>query len=212
VKFYFVGNSFAANHLRAAAEKRGLALAETVAEADFVFISEDTETDSEGNRNLEPIRQLVDGIKAQNKPFVVTSQVTPGWCWANGVRFHQAETLRIIDAADRALNPEQIIVGAAGQIPESYWAYLKAFDCPVWVMTLEDAEFAKLAINYCLAKQVDTTNELAERAKLVGADWEQIKIVLAHDARLGTYTNPGNWRNSRHLLRDYVTLNEIKPL
>ena len=81
-------------------------------------------------------------------------------------------------------------------------------------MPQANAEFAKIAINYFLAKQVDTTNELAERAALCGADWGRVARALRNDSRIGkfAYLTPGDWKKSIHLLRDYVTLNEIKPL
>jgi hypothetical protein len=33
---------------------------------------------------------------------------------------------------------------------------------------------------------------------------------VGYDKRIGTYTTPGRWQDSIHLLRDYVTLKEIE--
>jgi UDPglucose 6-dehydrogenase len=79
-------------------------------------------------------------------------------------------------------------------------------------MTWEDAEFTKIAINTFLAAQVDTTNRLAAAAKMVGANWGAIACALRYDARIGpkAYLQPGRWEDSRHLMRDHVTLCEIE--
>jgi UDPglucose 6-dehydrogenase len=63
-----------------------------------------------------------------------------------------------------------------------------------------------------LASQVDNTNRLASAAKKCGADWESIVTILKHDKRIGphSYLTPGDWRASKHLMRDYYTLEEIE--
>lgn len=217
-KLAFVGTSHAAQHLSRAAELKGFALA-AIGEADVVFVSEDTPTWVNGERDLDTIRGLVDfarRAKPAHAPLVLTSAVPPGFCRSLGLAlWHQAETLRMRDAAERAANPEMLIVGCrepAALLPAGYAAYLQAFDCPILTMTWEEAEFAKVAINCFLAAQVDTTNRLAAAARQVGAAWAPIAEVLSHDARIGprAYLTPGRWQESRHLLRDMGTLHDIE--
>lgn len=218
-KYHFVGDSYAANTLREAARRRGLTICKA-ADADLIFVSQDTKTDQHGVRDMTEILMMLAQAKEFGVPVVLTSQVEPGFCRANNVQYHQAETLRIEDGMQRALFPEQIIVGStigvAGLAPiiREYQEYLDAFDCPVHFGTFEEAEFAKLAINYFLASQVRTTNELAARAGEVGADWGKISRILRHDQRIGKYAylTPGRWQDSIHLLRDHVTLDKIKAL
>jgi len=211
---HFVGTSHAAQHLSEAAEKKGLALTGDIREADLIFVSEDTPTDADGQRLLYPIEALVTQALTYEVPVVLTSQVTPGFTrsFATSNIWHQAETLRIKDAKFRAEWPEQIIVGGPPILPDTYIRYLKAFGCPINFMSWESAEFAKIAINMFLAAQVDLTNELAEAAQKVGAEWEDVARVLRHDKRIGphAYLEPGCWQDSTHLLRDYVTLEEIR--
>ena len=213
-KLAFIGTSHAAQHLSAAAEEKGF---ERVAPiyADLVFVSQDTPTDERGVRDLDVIRALVRIARDAGKPIVLTSAVPPGFTRSLGCEiWHQAETLRIIDAEERARNPEQIIVGAqdpAKALPEPYQKYLAAFACPILLMTWEEAEFAKVAINAFLVAQVEMTNALASAAAKVGAKWDAVAETLRLDARIGpkAYLTPGRWQDSRHLLRDNVTIKAI---
>lgn len=208
----FLGDSHAVYMLDGAARKKGVDVTRDLEIASVIFVSQDTPTDKQGNRQLEPIRALCSRAIATRKPVVLTSQVPPGFTRSMGIPFHQAETLRIKDAVERAISPEMFIVGSdGGPLPFAYQKYLEAFDCPVLRMSLEEAEFSKIAINTFLASQVDTTNRLAEAAKKVGADWSVIANVLKHDKRIGphAYLEPGRWQGSPHLLRDAVTLESL---
>ena len=195
---------------------KGLKLTDDPAQADLVFVSEDTPTDSKGRRDLELIRNLVmDTFGKTMAPIVLTSQVPPGFTRSLQVPiYHQAETLRVKDALERALNPEQHIVGCLdplAPLPKAYLRYLLAFPAPILKMSYESAEFAKIAINMTLAAQVENTNRLADAATICGAEWEDIVEVLQHDKRIGPhcYLSPGDWKQSRHLLRDWRSYAEL---
>lgn len=212
----FVGMSFAPMTLKLAAKIKGFQITDNPSMADLVFVSEDTPTDENSVRDLETIRKLTQETFARTKaPVVLTSQVPPGFTRSLKLPiYHQAETLRIVDAMDRALNPEQHIIGCehpSQALPKPYLAYLIAFNCPVFQVSYEEAEFAKIAINLTLAAQVENTNRLAEAARRCGADWEKIAMILKHDRRIGhhSYLQPGDWKKSLHLLRDSVTFDGL---
>lgn len=213
----FLGDSHAALHLAAAARKRGFQTVDLAGDPELVFVSQDTPTNKAGERDVTPIRTIYDNARAWwHGAIVVTSQVEPGFCRTlDGEVYHQAETLRLRDAAERALNPEMIIVGRRAVslfgFPQAYADYLSAFKCPVLDLSLEEAEFAKIAINTFLAAQVETTNRLAAAAAKVGANWGAVVEALRHDSRIGphAYLEPGRWQASPHLLRDAVTLERI---
>ena len=211
---YFFGTSHAATHLRNAAALRGVPIAATPELADVLFVSEDTPTDATGKRDLVPIIDLMNQALDYGKQVVLTSQVPPGFTRSFGKDniFHQAETLRILDAEKRAFAPEQIIVGGVERAKDAYLDYLHAFRCPIIWTTWENAEFSKIAINMFLAAQVDCTNRLAAAAGKVGAHWGTVKWALQNDKRIGphAYLEPGRWQDSTHLLRDAVTLAEIE--
>jgi len=218
VKLCFIGTSFAPIHLKAAAVKRGFDLVDDPAQAELVFVSEDTPTDEAGNRDLATIEIMVRETFARTTaPVVLTSQVPPGFCRSLGLPiYHLCETLRVTqDAEERALNPEQMIIGWSLENdlpPELAW-YLFTFEAQAYhKCTWETAEFAKIAINMTLAAQVENANRLSAAAAKCGADWKQVSDVLRYDKRIGphAYLAPGDWRDSQHLLRDYVTLKEIE--
>jgi UDPglucose 6-dehydrogenase len=217
LKLCFLGTSHAAQHLSQAAKEKGFELV-AQEEADLVFISEDTPTDAQGNRDLGVIRALVKRARKTAVPIVLTSAVPPGFTRSLGFElWHQSETLRIKDAVERARKPEMLIVGEKepgkgfANLPAPYVRYLLSFKCPVLRMTWEEAEFAKIAINMTLASQVENTNRLAKAASKVGVRWDVIAEVLKNDSRIGpkSYLQPGDWRESPHLLRDWKTLEAI---
>ena len=213
---HFLGSSFAPQHLKAAAIKRGIPVTYELSDASLVFVSEDAPVASDGSRDLTEIRRLIEIAKSTGKPIVLTSQVPPGFTRSLGIDniWHQAETLRVKDAELRAEFPEQIIIGerVPYQTPTVYFKYLEAFKCPLHFMSWESAEFSKMAINMMLAAQVDATNMLSAAAEKVGASWESVCYALRHDKRIGDYAylTPGRWQDSPHLLRDWHTLQGIK--
>src|SRR5207245_3683933 len=109
--------------------------------ADVIFISQDTPTNEEGERDLGPIRDLVHSVSCAGT-VVLTSQVPVGYTRSlNRAIYYQAETLRIKDAFVRAIYPEQHIVGCADNkpLPSAYLDYLEVFGCPILTMTYEEA-------------------------------------------------------------------------
>ena len=118
-----------------------------------------------------------------------------------------AETLRIKDALERALHPEQFVIGCMTpevQLPDVLRNMLSIFGCPVWTMPYEAAEFSKIAINATLASQVENTNRLYHAASKLGLDWDMVTRVLKRDRRIGrwSYLEPGHWEDSSHIMRD----------
>jgi UDPglucose 6-dehydrogenase len=221
MRLCFLGSSHAQQHLSRAARAKGFELCGSP-NADLVFVSQDTPTNEDGERDLGVIRGWLDIARQAGVPIVLTSAVPPGFTRSLGFDlWHQAETLRIRDAEERALYPEMLIVGgkempkpagAMHGLPEIYVRYLLAFHCPVLRMTWEEAEFAKLAINCTLAAQVENTNRLSAAARKIGVRWEVIADALGLDSRIGakSYLTPGRWQDSKHLTRDMRTLREIE--
>ena len=209
----FLGTSHAAHHLALGAIKRGNEVTFNHALADVIFISEDTPTDDKGIRNLDSITELVEFGKRLDKPLILTSQVPPGFTRSLGIEniHHQAETLRIKDAEERAYSPDYIAVGGEAPFPPTYTKDLLSFKCPILRMSWESAEFSKIAVNMFLAAQVERTNLLSAAAQKMGANWGDVAKALANDKRIGheAYLTPGRWQDSKHLMRDYRTLEAI---
>lgn len=214
---YFMGDSFAANHLRQAAQDKELEVTRFPEDAHLIFISEDAGISEDGTRDLAQIKKYIEISKSFRAVRVLTSQVPPGFTRALKMDiYHQAETLRVKDARERAAKPEYICVGCDNPretLPQVYLTYLRAFNCPIIQCTYEEAEFSKIAVNMTLASQVENANRLSEVAKKIpGVKWGVIAQILYHDRRIGPYSylKPGNWKDSPHLLRDWVSLREIE--
>lgn len=211
---HFLGQSHAAWHLRWACRQKWIPTTDHILDADLIFVSEDTPTDEFGNRDLGPIHELLKIAVKVKRPIVLTSQVPPGFTRSLCIEqiWHQAETLRIKDAFLRAIHPEYIAVGGEAELPKVYNDYLLTFNCPVLRMSWEEAELSKIAVNMMLAAQVDFTNRLSKVAERVGADWEKVAGALRHDSRIGphAYLTPGRWEDSKHLLRDAITLRAME--
>ena len=69
---HFMGESHAAQHFKLAATIRGFQLTNDPAAADLIFVSEDTPTDEHGNRDLLPIRKLMEVALAHDAPIIIT--------------------------------------------------------------------------------------------------------------------------------------------
>ena len=209
-----LGTSHAPNYFRKAAEMKGIEQTDDIREASLVLIAQDARIGENGVRDLSEVAPYVAyAVAMTGCPIVLSTQVTPGFCRQLNIPrlYHMAETLRMMDALERALRPEQFIIGCmspAEPLPKALRDYLAEFGCPVWTLTYEEAEFSKIAINAFLAAQVDCTNRLASVATKVGCDWHKVARVLSHDRRIGrwAYLTPGRWRDSQHLLRDMVWL------
>lgn len=215
----FLGDSHAPTTLAAAARSHGLHVTREPSLAALIFVSQDTPTDDTGKRDLAPIEKLLErALNESEAPVVLTSQVPPGFCRGRNEDdrlIHLAETLRMKDAMHRARNPEQFIVGVPDpfeyRLPVEFMSYMYAHRADAKVVSYEEAEFAKIAINMMLAAQVESTNHLAEAAAKIGARWSAVADILRGDCRIGphAYLTPGRWQDSKHLLRDQVTLEEI---
>lgn len=216
---HIAGDSHAPEIFRRAARHVGVPLCGLEDNPELVIIAQDCPTHPDGTRDLTWIDGLIyltlRELRGRSIPVVITCQVPPGFTRKYGgpLVFHQAETLRIKDAFERAIKPEQHIIGCAdpdAPLPIAYHRWLEKFPAPIHKMSYEDAEFSKIAINVTLAHQVVLANALSQRGAQFGANWDNIKKVLQHDKRIGphAYLDPGDWRESPHLLRDYVTFYE----
>lgn len=219
MKLCVIGSTFAPRIFRKAWPQFGFEIVPKPQDAELVFISMDTKIEADGTRKQEGLRGAINDIFMRvTVPMILTSQVAPGFTRSLGMPiWHMAETLRIKDAMERALNPDYLVIGCPDgkTIPVEIMRFVHPFAAKGVSLircTWEEAEFSKIAVNMTLAAQVENTNRLAAAAKQIGAEWGRIKEILSHDKRIGphSYLEPGDWKQSSHLLRDYVTLREIE--
>ncbi len=190
-------------------------------ECPLVYVSSDVPTDANNQSRLDVLEKLwclVDAHKAAKTVRVLMSQVPPGWMRRHvktgEASYYQVETLIFGRALERALSPERFIVGCADkndELPSSFRSLLELFNCPVFKMSYESAELAKISINMLLAASVSMTNTLAEVCEKIGADWNDIAPALRADKRIGAhaYLTPGLGLSGGNLERDLLTLHQL---
>jgi UDPglucose 6-dehydrogenase len=78
-------------------------------------------------------------------------------------------------------------------------------------MTYESAELSKLSINLFLTASLSTANSLAEIARNINADWDDIKSALKLDARIGpnSYISPGLGISGGNIERDLQNITNL---
>src|SRR5438132_3737523 len=87
------------------------------------------------------------------------------------------------------MKPERVVVGvrrneAAEILRELYGPFLRT-ERPFLVMTPESAEMTKYAANAMLATKISFINEIANLCDRVGADINDVRRGIGHDARIG---------------------------
>ncbi len=179
---------------------------------ELIFVAEDVDdhTDTSGPGDI--MVHAVDTMYSQ-VPVIVVSQVPPGWTrrWGESHPniFYQVDTIIMRNALDRVLHTEQFIIGCLHPgvpLPLAYQEYLSYFPAPILQMSYESAEFAKMAINYCLTKQIEMANNLSRAARGFEANWEAVEAALRNDKRIGKYAYLRPGEPNQHLMRDVATI------
>ena len=216
MKIFVAGHSHLTHYTKIGAAYRGLDVTNYDREADLILIAQDMPTLWTGERKPDVVTEYLDEYARDKRPILLMSQVEPGFCRKLNMPnlYHYPETLRIKDSYHRACNPEYIVIGSAmgDGYPDEIRQYCNAFKCAVRLLTYEEAELTKIAVNTMLAVQVDYANRMAAVCEKAGADWELISEVIGLDKRIGphAYLTPGRWQDSVHLLRDARTVKGIE--
>ena len=185
----------------------------------LVFVTLDTSDVAAVERLLE---SAVPHLR-HDAVVVVMSQVRPGTTrrfairWKPRTFYYLAETLITGKAIERCLRPDRFIVGLLGEgwkgslsARMPLWSALERFHCPIFAMSYESAEFAKLAINLYLASSIEYSNRMALAAGRIGADWlNEVVPALRLDPRIGrdAYLLPGTL--GPNIRRDVTTYGKL---
>src|SRR5262249_8219517 len=92
-------------------------------------------------------------------------------------------------AVDDCMKPDRVVVGlrrpeVAEVLRELYAPFLRT-ERPFLVMSPESAEMTKYVANAMLATKISFINEMANLCERMGADINDVRRGIGHDARIG---------------------------
>src|SRR5262249_31946168 len=92
-------------------------------------------------------------------------------------------------AVDDFMKPDRVVVGVRGPevaevLHELYSPFLRT-ERPFLVMSPESAEMTKYVANAMLATKISFINEMANLCERMGADINDVRRGIGHDARIG---------------------------
>jgi UDPglucose 6-dehydrogenase len=178
-------------------------LAKGVNAAQLVFVAVGTPQSDEGAADLSSIWAVAEAIAASAKePKVVIVKSTVPVGTNRGVRERIAartsvrhvvasnpEFLKEGAAVDDFMRPDRIVVGVrepeTGQILQELYAPFLRTENPFLVMSPESAEMTKYVANAMLATKISFINEMANLCERAGADINDVRRGIGHDARIG---------------------------
>jgi UDPglucose 6-dehydrogenase len=178
-------------------------LATGIASAQLVFIAVGTPQAHDGSADLATVWAVADSLAAAvngSKLVVIKSTVPVGTNRAVAERIAK-KTKHAIDVAsnpeflkegtaiDDCMKPDRVVVGVrrpevAAVLQELYSPFLRT-EHPFLVMSPESAEMTKYAANAMLATKISYINEMANLCERMGADINDVRRGIGHDARIG---------------------------
>jgi UDPglucose 6-dehydrogenase len=178
-------------------------LGDAVRPAQLVFIAVGTPQGADGAADLSSIWAVTDAVAEHlNGPKVVILKSTVPVGTNRKVAERLAARTRVpVDVAsnpeflkegaavDDFLKPDRVVVGVrrpevAETLHELYAPFLRT-ERPFLVMSPESAEMTKYAANAMLATKISFINEMANLCERLGADINDVRRGIGHDARIG---------------------------
>jgi UDPglucose 6-dehydrogenase len=186
-------------------------LADGVAHGSLIFLAVGTPQGDDGAADLSALWAVADGIAAHAqgpKIVVVKSTVPVGTNRALVERLAKKVSLAIDVASnpeflkegaavDDFMRPDRVVAGVrrseVGRVlHELYAPYLRT-EQPFLVMSPESAEMTKYVANAMLATKISFINEMANLCERMGADINDVRRGIGHDARIGfQFLHPGS--------------------
>jgi len=193
-----------------------LDLESSVLKSDIIFLSLPTPPDEDGSADLKYILQVADQIgrilaanpDAGYKVVVDKSTVPAGTSARvrDTIRRNapegefdvvsNPEFLREGHAVEDCMRPERVVVGTSSERAEKimrglYEPFVRNGN-PIYVVSEQSAEVAKYAANSFIAMRISFMNEMANFCERVGANVDEVRVVIGSDSRIGKkYLFPG---------------------
>jgi UDPglucose 6-dehydrogenase len=178
-------------------------LGRAVASSQILFVAVGTPQAADGSADLANLWAVADAIGGHldgRKLVVIKSTVPVGTNRALADRLgsrggHQVdvasnpEFLKEGAAVDDFMKPDRVVVGvrrpeAAQRLNELYSPFLRT-ERPFLVMSPESAEMTKYVANAMLSTKISFINEMANLCESTGADINDVRRGIGHDARIG---------------------------
>ena len=178
-------------------------LGRAVGPAHLVFIAVGTPQAADGGADLGNLWSLADALIPfldGSKMIVIKSTVPVGTNRALAERLaarthkpvevaSNPEFLKEGAALDDFMKPDRVVVGirrpeAAEELRALYAPFLRT-EQPILIMSPESAEMTKYAANALLAAKISFINEMANLCERLGADINDVRRGIGHDARIG---------------------------
>ncbi len=178
-------------------------LPEGIAPAQLIFIAVGTPQSDDGSADLSTVFAVADALGTHidgPKIVVIKSTVPVGTNRRVGERIaarcahpvdmvSNPEFLKEGAAIEDCLKPDRVVVGVRrpeiGEVLRELYAPFLRTERPFLVMSPESAEMTKYAANAMLATKISYINEMANLCEKVGADINDVRRGIGHDARIG---------------------------
>jgi UDPglucose 6-dehydrogenase len=179
-------------------------LANSVADADAVFIAVGTPSDADGRPDLSAVYAVAREIAkaASGYTVVVNKSTVPVGTGAEVDRVIQETTpgadidvasnpefLREGQAIRDFMDPDRVLLGVpsarAGEVLRTIYQPLKDQGAPVIETVRESAEIAKYAANSFLATKITFINQVADLCERTGGDIDDVAKAIGLDPRIG---------------------------
>ncbi len=178
-------------------------LAAGVRGAQIIFVAVGTPQSDNGASDLTALWAVVDALAPLVQPpqvVVVKSTVPVGTNRAVQERLARLcgqpidvasnpEFLKEGAAVDDFMKPDRVVVGVrrpeVGQLLRDLYAPFLRTEHPFLIMSPESSEMTKYVANAMLATKISFINEMANLSERMGADINDVRRGIGHDARIG---------------------------
>ena len=191
----------------------------------YIFFTHDTPLNIKNGKpqlnqiylNLKKILNL----KFQNKTYlIISSQINPELVKdlkkqisknKNIKIFYFVDTLKMGEALEKFLNPNQIIIGGEKEEEKNILKLFEKFRSKKFYVSFNEAIITKMAINIYLSFSVTFANIIDDICRQYDSKYFKIIQPLKNDEIIGrsAYINPSLGFSGGHLERDLFYLNEI---
>ena len=175
---------------------------EAVSKSEFIFITVDTPSDSEGHADLSHVDDVAREIAhaVEEYKVIINKSTVPVGSTKRVQRIIEEsmpehhefdvvsnpEFLREGSAVNDFMKPARIIIGSDSQkAAMRMTALYRGLDAPLLITDPASAEMIKYASNAFLATKVSYINAIADLCEAVGADVREVSLGMGYDERIG---------------------------